>query len=443
MNEEEKYKTKIEQVLNDEVSDSKELPLLESQKETLREYYDTLRLGKRTNFSKRLEQEGKKRCRPKARSYKSFYAYILVLSKFAKFIKKPFDEVNEKDIDSYRASLKDRKLSDVTFNYYSLIIKMFFIWFLKCEEIPKMINYDIDKQKLKVLKPEEVLLPSEIKQIIKKCSNSRDKAIVSMLFESACRVGELVNIKLKNIHFDDYGIKINVKGKTGERNIRLIDCVGYVQNWINEHPEKDNLESCLFVSFSENNYGKQLTGRGIQSIVETLGKRAGIKKKLNPHWFRHSGLDWLAQNNFNERDLKIRAGWTMQSKMHLVYLHYGEDEVDRKYCKIKGKEKLSRNKMIEEEQLKPIICPRCNKENNPDSKYCNCGQVLDKKEAIKLEKMNQKADVFVDKLLQTPISEKEDLSKGIMEALFQTMKKNPIMLDEFKKILSESKEVEK
>jgi hypothetical protein len=183
-----------------------------------------------------------------------------------------------------------------------------------------------------------------------------------------------------------------------------------------------------------------MTVRGIQSVTATVAKRAKITKPHNPHWFRHSGLDWLAQNNFNERDLKIRAGWTMNSKMHLVYLHYGEEEVDRKYCKIKGKDKLSKNQAIEHEQLKPIKCPRCLNENNPDSRYCNCGQVLDRKEALKLERLKDKADKFTEQLLSTPIHPNTDTSQGLMETLYQTMKKNPMVLERFKEILKEGDE---
>jgi hypothetical protein len=297
-----------------------------------------------------------------------------------------------------------------------------------------MLEFKIKPPARKALRHDQILLPSEIKTMIGACNKSRDKAIIAVLFESACRVGELCNLRIKDVIFDDFGAKISVSGKTGERNIRIIDSVGYLQNWINEHPNKNKSDSGVFISLSAYGYGRQLSTTGITSILSTAAKRGNITKRINPHWFRHSGLDWLAQHNFNERDLKIRAGWTMSSNMHLTYLHYGEDEVDTKYCQLKGKQKPSRTNAIEEEQLKPITCPRCQKENTADSRYCNCGQVLDKIEAIKLETLKQEANQFTDKLLKTPIDKETSLNDGILEALYQTMKKNPIMLEEFKKI---------
>ncbi len=121
-----------------------------------------------------------------------------------------------------------------------VLIILVYLWHLKADEMPKIVDYQIGQPKPKVLKPEEILLPSDIKKMIQACSNSRDKVLISIMFESACRVSEIVNLKIKNILVDGYWIKVSVKGKTGERNIRLIDSVGYIQNWINEHPDRKN-----------------------------------------------------------------------------------------------------------------------------------------------------------------------------------------------------------
>jgi hypothetical protein len=130
-----------------------------------------------------------------------------------------------------------------------------------------------------------------------------------------------------------------------------------------------------------------------------------------------------------------------------TYLHYGEEEVDRKLRKIKG---LEDNHETEAEKnnrsaLEPKICMRC-KERFPemterwkhpaDSLYCTCGMVLDTNEAIRLETLNQDANQFTDKLIKNPLDKDIDLSQGIVEALYQMMKKNSIMLEEFKKIIN-------
>jgi len=58
-------------------------------------------------------------------------------------------------------------------------------------------------------------------------------------------------------------------------------------------------------------------------------------------------------------------------------------------------------------------------------------------DVVKAEQLKKKADEFTNKLMKTPISKEADTSKGLLEALYQTMKNNPIMLEEFQRILKE------
>lgn len=50
------------------------------------------------------------------------------------------------------------------------------------------------------------------------------------LYECGLRIGELLNLKLKNVEFDKYGAILTVHDKTGRRRIRLIATVPYLSN---------------------------------------------------------------------------------------------------------------------------------------------------------------------------------------------------------------------
>lgn len=444
----ERLKEDIERIIEDIPSGKKltkrqmnklaqEKPLLQSQKEVLREWYDTLRLGRRTVFSKDYVQRG-----PKAQSFRTFKHYLLVLAKYGKFIQKPFIEATKRDIEQYQVFLeKDctlRTLSD-----YLYIIKLFYIWLYRTEEIPEVVE-DIRKYKapLKQIKPEEVILPSEIKKLVKACERDRDKGLVSLTFESQGRVGEIINARIKDfIKFENYA-KIRLRGKTGERLLAITDSVPYIEKHLNTHPFRDDPEAPLFISISPNNYGGRLTTRGVASVLRTIAKRIDFKKRFNPHWFRHSGLDWVSRHHhFNERDLRIRAGWSKNSKMPQVYQHYEEDELNDKYLMKKGVKVTSEHRK-EERQLVPVICPRCERENPSDARYCNCGQILDSKELMRIEKLRKESSEFSDKLMKTPLHQDVNMGKGVYEAVFENMTKNPIMMDEFKKLVDKMKNEE-
>ncbi len=146
--------------------------------------------------------------------------------------------------------------------------------------------------------------------MIKIADRFRDKAMIMGLYESACRISEFIGIKIKDVMFDNSGCRIRVSGKTGPRNIRLIDSAPYFLKWLEEHPYKSDSEKYLFINFATNFYGEQLNDRTLRKKIKTLAKRAGIRKNVFPHLFRHSRLTWLAQNeSFNEAHLKIFAGW--------------------------------------------------------------------------------------------------------------------------------------
>ena len=76
--------------------------------------------------------------------------------------------------------------------------------------------------------------------MINHTDNARDKALIAVLYESACRAGEIANMNIKDVVTDQYGAVVMVDGKTGMRRLRLIDSSPYIAQWIDQHPTKDD-----------------------------------------------------------------------------------------------------------------------------------------------------------------------------------------------------------
>jgi integrase/recombinase XerD len=376
----------------------------------------------------------------KATKYSTYREYILNIRIFGLFIgNKGFIDVTREDIDKFLVYLNSKGTKNS--NYIANRVRCFYTWLyykeglIEEDETPKIVRgIKYKTPKLKRIKANEVLTPKDIKSLIEKADNSRDKALISILFESACRVSEICDLNVGDLTIDEYGAIIEVEGKTGERSIRLIDSEPYLREYLNAHPFKEDVTKSFFIGFSSRDYGKRMTPQGMRYLLISIGKRAGINKRMNPHWFRHSGLDWLARSGFTERDLKIRAGWGMDSSMVKVYIHYDEDEVNNKYARIKGIKVKSNEREQEDNELKPLVCPRCKKINPSDARYCNCGMMISL-DIMNLEKMKKEVGEFTDKLVVTPVPSDVDVSNGMMEALFQTMMKNPIVLEQFKGIV--------
>ncbi len=125
----------------------------------------------------------------------------------------------------------------------------------------------------------------------------------------------------------------------------------------------------------------------IRTFLEKLFKRAGIKKRFNPHIFRHSRATFLA-NFLTEAQLKVYFGWVQGSDIAGTYVHLSGRDTDHKILEINGMAEENKKK---EQELKPKICPRCNSLNAYNSNYCSkCASILDTETAIKeQEKMMQ------------------------------------------------------
>jgi integrase len=151
--------------------------------------------------------------------------------------------------------------------------------------------------------------------------------------------------------------------------------------WLNNHPLKGDNNPL----FNDRRFRLQPLGQdGVQKVLQTLTKRAGISKHVHPHLLRHSRLTQLAKD-FTESELKIMAGWTGDSRMAGIYVHLSGADIERKQLERAGLiDKEERQK--EENLLKPRDCPRCKEVNPATAKFCyKCGMALDIQTAMKVE----------------------------------------------------------
>lgn len=310
-------------------------------------------------------------------SKSTILSYTRRISILLRYNKKTIEELSKEDIETFLLSLKD--LNQTSKFAYFISIKMLLRW-LKKEEYMEGIRL---KRCLHIKLPEEILTLEEIKRMVEIATNFRDKALLFTLYETGARKGELLKLRVKHVTFDKNGALITLpKGKTVPRQIRIIQSVPELRNWLNVHPAKDNPESPLWINTVT--YTKRaLAQSGLRLLIKSVAKRAGIKKTVYPHLFRHSRLTELARLGLNEVALRIFAGWSGDSTMPKVYIHLSGADVENKLLEIYGvtdKEKDEKSKNV----LKPIICWRCQEENGATTRFCGrCGADLDQEKRSK------------------------------------------------------------
>jgi site-specific recombinase XerD len=294
---------------------------------------------------------------------------------------KPADILTKAEIEDYVIHRrKTRKPKTVHNDIVEL--RMFFKWLIPDNDYFEGIKSKSPKNTLPI---EQLVTPTNVTCLVNACQSQRDRAIIMLLWDSAARLNEALELKVGSIHFDNNGGVVIVNGKTGMRRIRLIDSVPDLQNWINMHPYRDNHDAPLFVTtrMYEGKH-KQLDKRTVQNMVKTVSKRSGIQKNIHPHAFRHARLTNLAKQGFNEMELRIIAGWENNSDMPAVYIHLSGADVEKKILEKNGL--VEPDEEIKTPPTKPKMCPRCKTKNSYDSQYCMiCSAVLDPKKAKEIE----------------------------------------------------------
>lgn len=311
--------------------------------------------------------------------------YLHSLSVLSSMLGKEFGSASRDDIIGLVEKIEQNsKWAEATKQYYKVTLKKFYRWSRRIDikgVYPEEVAWirTTLKDSRRVL-PSEILTEEEIGLLARAATNPRDKAMVCVLYESGCRAGEFLTLRIRQVSFDDYGAVLMVTGKTGQRRVRIIASAPALANWLENHPSKDDGSSHLWISLATNYKDQPLNHRGLYETLKTLARKAGITKKVNPHAFRHARATHLA-NKLTEQQLKAIFGWTQGSEMASVYVHLSGRDVDNALLELHGLTTQAKS----EPKFKIKICPRCDERNSPDAKYCKrCALTLDA-EALELE----------------------------------------------------------
>lgn len=277
--------------------------------------------------------------------------YLGNLSWFSRNFGKPFAKVTKKDLLELVGKVETSDLKAWTKADRKILIKRFFKWFKgNDEDYPDEVRWIKCHVKERLVKlPEELISEDEIKRMADAATKPRDKAMIQVLYESGCRIMELLTIQLKNVEFDDFGAIIRVTGKTGDRRIRLVASAPALALWMDFHPYKDDPEAYLWSRYLDRKAMDTLPLHYsvTKRIICDVAVKAGIKKKITPHLFRHSRATALA-NKLTEAQMKEYFGWVQGSDMASVYVHLSGRDVDNAILDVYGPRKRTYRMTISE-----------------------------------------------------------------------------------------------
>ncbi|MFH1391199.1 MAG: site-specific integrase [Candidatus Diapherotrites archaeon] len=348
---------------------------------------------------------------------------VYVLRGLARLKNKPFRKCDKTDLVELVRKIEANKSHAAWTKYdQKVVLKKFYKWMHNTEdEYPACIKWLKVKEPRNKILPEDILTEEEVIKLIETARTTRDKAFISTLYESGCRIGELLTLQIKNVTFSKYLTSIIVNGKTGQRRIPLLTSTTSLSRWLEEHPFKDNREAPLWVilwgdiSKSE---PKVMSYSRIKKMIRGLFKKADIKKRTNPHIFRHSRATALSLK-LKESQLDQYMGWVYGSKMPSRYIHLSGESMDSTILEMHG----IKTPEHKETRFTQIACPRCTTINPAHNRLCHqCGGAITTKTALEIQ---QDAKLKALDFTQAAIDNSEHLEKeGVdMKTFNKFMKK--------------------
>jgi integrase len=293
--------------------------------------------------------------------------YFQRLRVAARWIPDKFLDPSKDDIKKVLLKLNDG-YAEWTKVTYLRMLKKFYRKTLSKRKFESLFEGVKIKQPKQKIQQSDLITRDEMNLIISNCNNSRDRAIFSTLYDSGCRIGELLLMRIRSVQFDNYGAVLDVpfEGKTGTRPVRIVgDSIAYLRAWLDSHPLRNDLSAPLFCNLSESIRGRSMTYDDVHKELNKILKRAGIQRRIYPHLFRHTRASMLA-SRVAEAPLEAQMGWVPGTKQMATYVHLSGKQTDEAILKAYGVE-------VEESENKeplPIKCARCGSLNPSNANYC-------------------------------------------------------------------------
>lgn len=267
--------------------------------------------------------------------YKSTYLKEKSLRNYKDFLKRFIDFVGNdckvEDIDQeliylYMQKINQSDLSIATKSTYIRNLKIFIRYICEDLGINKNVKINKIKQPKEYKKNVKSLTPAEINLLFSAISTEsdwityRNKLMIALMLDSGLRQGELRNIKLEDIDYENKTIKII--GKGDKERIVPLGCVS-----------ADLMKLYFMKCPYESEYlligrrGERISNDAVKHMIYKLDQK--LPFHIYSHLFRHNfGTNYLLRQLENDGQCDIYSLMTIMGhsevKTTMIYLHHAQ-----------------------------------------------------------------------------------------------------------------------
>lgn len=240
-----------------------------------------------------------------------------------------FRQVTLKQLDGFAKALQGLGVGPRSVARILSGVRSFYRFLTLEKEVETDPTELLESPKLGKHLPEVLSLP-EIDAIeaaidLSKPEGVRDLAIVEVLFSCGLRISELCSLKLSELYLEEGYIRVHGKGRK-ERLVPIGDsAIDRLRQWFVVRQGckvKPGEEDFVFVSLRR---GKRLSRISLFVYIKEYAAKAGIRKNISPHTFRHSFATQLLEGGANLRAIQAMLGHedigTTEIYMHVDKTH--------------------------------------------------------------------------------------------------------------------------
>lgn len=262
-------------------------------------------------------------------------AYVRDIRKFKTFTEENLNNstpktVTYENLQEYLLLLSKEKISERTQARWISSIKSFFKYLLEEEIREDNPSTLLEGPKLGLYLP-DTLSQEEVERITENIDLSTDLGVrnhcmIEILYGCGLRVSELIELKISDINFKENYLKVEGKGK----KIRYVPLADYTSKLIKKYINNTRSRSKINKKYTDilflNSRGSKMSRVIVFIIIKESADKAGIRKNISPHTFRHSFATHLLQNGADLRFIQEMLGHSNITTTE-IYTHLKTEEL--------------------------------------------------------------------------------------------------------------------
>ncbi len=164
-----------------------------------------------------------------------------------------------------------------------------------------------------------VLSKEEIIDIIRATKNLKHRAIIALIYSSGLRIGELLQLELRDLDMDRSQIYVRQGKGRKDRTVVMAEIMKpLLCNYIETYKP--------VTYFVEGRSGELYSDTSVRAFLRLSCKAAGIKKMVTPHTLRHSYATHMMENGVDLRYIQELLGHA-KPETTMIYTHVAQKDL--------------------------------------------------------------------------------------------------------------------